>query len=110
MQYTRVNIQEGIRIKLQSLDLSEEYKEMLCEKICLYPAEIEQNILEWVNNQPLTPVDCHGVSIAQVIQQWNLPENAIPDIVLGFIYYQNSHWRIPQKVWLAASGWRPAHD
>ena len=110
MKYTKENIQEGIVAKTKSLSLSEEYTDMLIQQLLQYPVEIEQNIIEWVNDIPLTQINCHEVSMQQVMAQWNLPDKAIPDLILGFINYQNTKWRIPQKVWLAVAGWRHVHD
>ena len=78
MKYTKENIQEGIRATINALPITSIDKELLMFSIPQYPIEIEQNVLEWINNEPLTDINCHGESIVQTMQAWGFSNKDIP--------------------------------
>lgn len=104
MEYTKENIQEGILNKISSLSCPDGDKRIFMATLPNYPKEIEQNILEWINDRPLTDIDCHGLSLSRILIDFNLDVTDIPTLVWSFIAFKNSNWRIPQKVWQTVSG------
>ena len=57
MKYTKENIAEGIKAKIDVINEPEVIKHKFVKKISEYPIEIEQNILEWINDEFLTNID-----------------------------------------------------
>ena len=110
MKYTKENILEGIKNKINSLNTSEENKQWWIERISQYPVEIEQNILEWINNQPLTDVDCHGESVLKTMQMWDLNENDLPYILSGFTTFKEGHFRVSNHIWQTVARLNKAYD
>ena len=95
MRYTKENIVAGIYAKIDSLDnISDRKKNIFKRKLPDYPKEIEQNVLEWINDLPLTDVDCHGESIIKVMKLFNLDNSAIPYLIKNFIDYKESNFRV----------------
>lgn len=93
MKYTKENIKEGIIAKINSLDeLSEASKRVLRIELLDYPIEVEQNVLEWINNLPITEVDCHGESIKRVMNVFNLDISWFPVILEGFIRFKDTNF------------------
>lgn len=95
MQYTRENIIDGILTKIDSMHtISERQKNRLKKELVNYPIEIEQNILEWVNDLPITEVDCHGESIKHVMKIFDLTEEDVPYLIKNFINFKDSGFRV----------------
>ena len=93
MVYTIENIQEGINAKLESMrdgtGTMDRYC-ILCKKWLLnYPKEVEQNILEWVNNLPLSEVEYHGTSVKRVMQTKKLVDGDFPMVIRNFKMYKD---------------------
>ena len=77
MKYTKENIIDGIKAKINTINEPEVIKRMFVEKISQYPVEIEQNILEWVNDKPLTKIECHGESLVEIIERWGFDNSVV---------------------------------
>lgn len=92
MRYTRENIVEGINAKLDELycgsETSATMKSIYSKSLLDYPIEIEQNILEWVNDEPFTYVDCHGISIKEIVDDLSLSKYKIPRLIKNFINFK----------------------
>ena len=88
MKYTRENIVEGIKDKLIRLTNNDPNREPFragsLEMMRNYPIEIEQNILEWINDELLTEIDCGGVSVKHVMYHKNLSDIHFPIVVRNF--------------------------
>lgn len=110
MKYTKANIQEGIATKIKSLSIPDELKEFYIDSLQNYPNEIEQNVLEWVNNIPLTDVDCHGESIVKIMNLWGFTEADIHKIILGFQDFRDGDWQMPNYIWQAVTGLSGIYD
>lgn len=92
MKYTRENIKEGIYAKLKEIykeDCHDDFVEELTRRIVNYPIEIEPNILEWINGLPLSKIDCHGISIREIMDSMDLDESYIPTLIENFITFKN---------------------
>jgi hypothetical protein len=93
MKYTRENIIEGIDAKLNQVfgqcpatrPLEDVYKEVLRN----YPAELEQNILEWINGETISEINYHGISVREVMDDLSLEDCQIPRLFKNFIIYRN---------------------
>ena len=94
MKYTRENIIEGIKAKLDEMfgenSTTEPMSVMFKNVLPQYPIEIEQNVLEWINNEPITEVDCHGISIKHIMDRKNLSEFHMPQLIKNFIDFKNN--------------------
>ena len=77
---------------------------ILLKKLLDYPIEIEQNILEWINNETLTEIDCHGESIVKWLECFNLTYAAIPLIIKAFVDYKDSNWRVCPSNYIIGAG------
>ena len=110
MKYTKENIAEGIKAKINSLQVDEGTKRGLLWCIPQYPKEIEQNILEWINNEPLTDVDCHGESIVRTMAMWNFTKDDIPQLICGFVAFKEGNFRISNHIWQAVTGEQCVYD
>ena len=98
MVYTKENIKEGIIAKINSIndeDADEGMKRIWRNKFVNYPIEVEQNVLEWINNQPITDIDCHGESIRRVLDIFELDDSWFPIVLENFILFKNR-----TKCWL----------
>lgn len=104
MEYTRENILEGIRQKVKVLKCPDRMKIGLVDRLALYPIEIEQNVLEWINGQELTHVNCHGQSIKNLINEWHLSEEDIPKLICGFATFKNDDFNSPDLIWKTFMG------
>lgn len=104
MKYTRENILEGIKHKVDTLKCPDQMKIGLVDRLVLYPIEIEQNILEWINNQELTDVNCHGQSIVKLMKKWHLSEEDIPKLICGFAAFKNDEFNSPDLIWKTFMG------
>ena len=104
MKYTKENIQEGIKATINALPITSIDKELLMLSIPQSPIEIEQNVLEWINNEPLTDINCHGESIVKTMQAWGFSNKDIPQIICGFVDFKDSNWRISNHIWQAVTG------
>ena len=104
MKYTRENILEGIKHKVNTLKCPDKMKIGLVDRLALYPIEIEQNVLEWVNNQELTHVDCHGQSITILMDKWNLTDEDIPKLICGFAAFKNDDFVSSDLIWKTFMG------
>lgn len=96
MIYTKENIEEGIIAKINSIndeDADEGMKRIWRNKFVNYPIEVEQNVLEWINNQPITDIDCHGESIRRVLDIFELDDSWFPIVLENFILFKNSGFR-----------------
>ena len=90
MVYTKENIKEGIIAKINALDdYSEDSKRVFRSILMDYPIEVEQNVLEWINDLPITEVDCHGDSIKRVMDVFNLDISWFPVVLNNFIRFKN---------------------
>jgi hypothetical protein len=97
MKYTRENILEGINVKLEEWcwdkriygGLLKVYKQELPQ----YPIEVEQNVLEWINGEPITEVDCHGMSIRRVMDCFDLSDDSFPLVLRDFISFKKGGFR-----------------
>lgn len=95
MVYTKENIVEGIYAKIDAMnELDVDDKAFWKDRLMEYPVEIEQNILEWVNDYPITEVDCRGESVLRTMWAFDLDESWMPFIVDGFIKFKNSNFRV----------------
>ena len=92
MKYTKENIIEGINAKLDEIVAKNPDLTGICNvyraSLPNYPIEIEQNMLEWINDLPLTEIDCHGASIKGVMESRKLPDHFFPALVRNFITYK----------------------
>lgn len=95
MLYTKNNIIDGIYAKIDSLYEDENTRRMWKTFLPNYPKEIEQNVLEWVNNQPITHVDCYGESVLRIMNGLKLDESWIPQIINGFILFAETKFTYP---------------
>lgn len=97
MRYTKENIVDGIYAKLDEIfKVDSIYKpvgDMFKLILINYPEEIEQNVLEWVNGDPLTEVDCHGVSIKDIVETRNLSDAHMPQIIKNFITFKKNGFK-----------------
>ena len=94
-KYTRENIKEGIINKINSIDnVSEATKRVWRERFLEYPIEIEQNILEWINDEPITQVDCYGESIRWVMDAFELDISWFPMILENFIRFKDTGFKL----------------
>lgn len=98
MLYTKNNIIDGIYAKIDSLYEDENTRRMWKTFLPNYPKEIEQNVLEWVNNQPITHVDCYGESVLDIMDMWNIDESYMPEIINGFIHFAETKFTIPSVI------------
>jgi hypothetical protein len=94
MKYTRENIVEGINAKLNKLVDENPILSPMCNVyrtiLLNYPIEIEQNVLEWINNLPITKVDCHGISIKEVMERKQVKDVYFPIVVQNFIRFKDN--------------------
>ena len=93
VKYTKENIIEGIYEKIDTIDGFEGLKVLWKYKLPQYPIEIEQNVLEWLNGEPISDIDYHGESIAKIFKLWNIDESRFISVLLGFIDFKNEGWR-----------------
>ena len=97
MRYTKENIVEGINAKLDAMIAKDEILRTMCEAfrpiLPNYPIEVEQNVLEWVNGDPLTDIDCHGFSIAQTMEDGNLHETYFMLLIKNLIKYKEGDFK-----------------
>ena len=110
MTYTKENIQQGIQDKINSLHISKMDKDLLKLRIMRYPSEIEQNVLEWINNQPLSDIDCHGESILKIMNLWGFSEKDIPQLICGFGVYAKTDWTQAEVIWQEVTGLQVVYD
>ena len=100
MKYTRENIQEGIIAKINSLnELSEASKRVYRTVLIDYPIEVEQNVLEWINDLPITEVDCHGESIKNVMNVLGLDVTWFPSILKNFISFKHTNFLLYNTIY-----------
>jgi hypothetical protein len=103
MKYTKQNIVEGIYNKLDAMfehePMLHPMKELYKEKLVHYPKEVEQNVLEWINDLPLTEIDCYGVSIKGVMVDLELPDVWFPRVLSSFIDFMNSGFDDPYVIY-----------
>ena len=95
MKYTSDNIKEGIIDKINSIDKTKAdsgMKKNWCRKLINYPIEVEQNVLEWLNDEPITKVDCHGISIRHVLDACKLDDSWFPFVLENFISFKNNNY------------------
>jgi hypothetical protein len=94
VKYTKENIVDGIYAKLDRIFGSDPMYKGVCEmfKVTLpeYPKEIEQNVLEWVNDEPFSEIDCHGISVKHVVEIKNLSDAHMPQVFENFITFQKN--------------------
>lgn len=97
MKYTRENILEGINAKLEATycrdKMDERFLRLYKQELPQYPIEVEQNVLEWINDEPITEVDCHGISIRYVLDRFNLSNDWFPLVLRNFITFKNGGFR-----------------
>ena len=97
MRYTRENIWDGIEAKLSLFrdgnESTERYLAICREFMQDYPKELEQNVLEWVNNEPITEIDCHGASIKGVMCAEKLSDLYFPMVVRNFKIYRDRNFK-----------------
>lgn len=99
MVYTKENIMDGIYAKIDAMpNVDEADKEIWRRRLVQYPKEIEQNVLEWVNNLPITEVDCHGESIKKTMDRWGLDKDCIPSVINGFVKFKKGNFRTPSII------------
>ena len=110
MKYTKESIVEGLMVKIDSLNESLGLKNAWKKMIVKYPTEIEQNVLEWINDEPLSDIDCHGESIVQTMKTWNFSQNDIPAILCGFVMFKESGSRVSNHIWQAVMGEQCVYD
>lgn len=110
MQYTKENIQDGIMAKIEAMDITREEKLLLKMRLPKYPKEIEQNVLEWINDLPLTEVDCHGESIITTMRRWDFTEKDIPYIIDGFVAFAKRNFRASDVIWQSVTGMDGVYD
>ena len=88
MVYTKENIFDGIEAKLNRIADDRPMLEPFCNAyrnvIMNYPIEIEQNVIEWINDVPLTEVNCHGISVKEVMDDYELPDHYFLVVVRNF--------------------------
>ena len=96
-EYTRENIIEGLDAKLDEIKAIDPEYDGWCESyrdsIKNYPIEVEQNVLEWINNKPLTDIDCHGASIKKIMDAFNLPNWYFPAILDNFVAFKENNFQ-----------------
>lgn len=94
MKYTKENIIEGIYAKLDEMQgdpvLVEAAKQSYKKSLVNYPIEVEQNVLEWINDLPITAIDCHGTSIKKVLDGMELSIEFFPMVLENFIYFKET--------------------
>ena len=98
MKYTRENILEGINKKLEEQygsgsHIDNAFLRLYKQRLPEYPIEVEQNVLEWINDKPITEVDCHGISIRYVMDCFNLSDDWFPLILRNFVTFKNDNFR-----------------
>ena len=98
MQYTQENIKQGICAKIDKLYDDNTDREFWKQKLLEYPKEIEQNILEWINDHPITDVDCHGESILDKMNAWKMDISYFPMVVRGFIQFSKTQFTCPSVI------------
>jgi hypothetical protein len=98
VKYTIENIIDGIYAKIDSMDIPDREKYLWKSKLQQYPNEISQNILEWINDLPITEVDCHGESIVKTMTVWDLDESWMPWVIDGFIKFKKSGFRVQSVI------------
>ena len=99
MRYTKENIIDGIYAKIDEASVSDGIKRKWRRKLVDYPEEVEQNVLEWLNDQPISEIDCHGESIKRVLDYENMGIEWFPCALEGFVNFKNSHYQVPSRVW-----------
>lgn len=95
MKYTKENIVEGIYAKLDEMQgdpvlvelFKTEYKNILVN----YPKELEQNVLEWINDLPITEIKYHDCSIKKVLDGMELSVDFFPMVLRNFIAYEKDN-------------------
>lgn len=93
MKYTEKNIIDGINAKIDNMYSDSGMRQWYKYRLPQYPKEIEQNVLEWINDAPITEVDCHGESVLDIMNAWNLDTSYIPLIIDGFIKFAKTNFR-----------------
>jgi hypothetical protein len=58
-----------------------------------YPIELEQNVLEWVNDLPLSEISCHGESINGVLKHMQWSNDCIPLVLNNFVLYKKGNYK-----------------
>lgn len=110
MKYTKDNIKNGIIEKVNSMNVTEGEKEWLRMRLIQYPKEIEQNVLEWINDLPLTDIDCHGESILKTMAAWNINKDDIPYVINGFVSFAKRNFRVSDVIWQSVKGMDGVYD
>ena len=110
MKYTKENIVEGIKAKIDVINEPEVIKHKFVKKISEYPIEIEQNILEWINDEFLTNIDCYGESIVNVVNMWNVPIDKLYLVFYGFTIFKESNFYDHESVILPVIGAQCIYD
>ena len=94
MKYTKENIFDGIDAKLDELfggsEVTKTTALVFSQWLRQYPKEIEQNILEWVNNEPFSEIDFCGESIKHVADVMQLDSYSIPQLIKNFIDFNKT--------------------
>lgn len=97
MKYTKENIVEGINAKLDLMIEKDKILRGACNAfrdiITQYPIEVEQNVLEWINGDPLTDINYHGFSIAKTMKELELHESFFMLIIRNLICYRDSGFK-----------------
>ena len=98
--YTRENIIEGIYKKVDSIkDASDGLKSIWKKELVNYPIEVEQNVLEWINGEPISDIDCHGYSMRTVLNYIKRGDEWFPFVLESFIKYKNTNFMMPSIVY-----------
>jgi predicted metal-dependent phosphotriesterase family hydrolase len=93
MQYTKENIVEGINAKIDEIFGSDETTRLIGnmykKTLLSYPKEIEQNVLEWINDDTITEIDYHGISIKELVDDLSLQNAQMPQLFKNFITFRD---------------------
>ena len=98
MRYTKENIVEGIHAKLEEMygdsPMYKGFLKHMKQILPTYPTEVEQNVLEWLNGDEISDVDCHGISIKTVLSHPDAIANIdFPHVLYNFIKFQKSGFK-----------------
>lgn len=94
MKYTKKDIPNILRQKVDSLGTHDAHKNLIFERIMRYPKEIEENILQWLNNEPITEIDCHGMSMKYVIDTCKLNDSDMLWLIDNFATYAERDFQV----------------
>lgn len=115
-KYTMDNLMDGLDEKIKEyvyedssvFDNADELVDMFKQVFINCPVEVKNNLLEWLNNQPISDIPCCGTSLVHILRALQLPQEAVFDLALGFSLSAMTGRQ--SDIWSTAVSWKQQYN